>query len=58
MPFAMRSTAASCSTRLRATLAEPGGGQERLDRIVRLVSEGLVAEVCSVYLRRDDQCSS
>lgn len=42
-------------TRLRATLAEPGGGQERLDRIVRLVAEGLVAEVCSVYLRRDDQ---
>ncbi len=41
-------------TRLRATLAEPGGGQERLDRIVRLVAEGLVAEVCSVYLRRDD----
>lgn len=42
-------------TRLRATLAEPGGGQERLDRIVRLVAEGLVTEVCSVYLRRDDQ---
>ncbi len=41
-------------TRLRATLAEPGGGQERLDRIVRLVAEGLVAEVCSVYLRRED----
>ncbi len=42
-------------TRLRATLAEPGGGQERLDRIVRLVADGLVAQVCSVYLRRDDQ---
>ncbi|HET9067881.1 MAG TPA: phosphoenolpyruvate--protein phosphotransferase, partial [Amaricoccus sp.] len=41
-------------TRLRATLAEPGGGQERLDRIVRLVAEGLVAEVCSIYLRRDE----
>jgi phosphotransferase system enzyme I (PtsP) len=41
-------------TRLRATLAEPGDGQERLDRIVRLVSDGLAAEVCSVYLRRDD----
>jgi phosphotransferase system enzyme I (PtsP) len=41
-------------TRLRATLAEPGGGQERLDRIVRLVTEGLAADVCSVYLRRDD----
>jgi phosphotransferase system enzyme I (PtsP) len=41
-------------TRLRATLAEQAGGQERLDRIVRLVAEGLVADVCSVYLRRDD----
>ena len=41
-------------TRLRATLAEPGDGQERLDRIVRLVADGLAAEVCSVYLRRDD----
>ena len=42
-------------TRLRATLAEPGEGQERLDRIVNLIAEGLVAEVCSVYLKREDQ---
>jgi phosphotransferase system, enzyme I, PtsP len=39
--------------RLRDALAEPGGGQERLDRIVRLVADGLIAEVCSVYLRSD-----
>ncbi len=55
MPFANAVDSRVLLTRLRATLAEPGGGQERLDRIVRMVSEGLVAEVCSVYLRRDDQ---
>ena len=55
MPFANAVDSRVLLTRLRATLAEPGGGQERLDRIVRLVSESLVAEVCSVYLRRDDQ---
>lgn len=41
-------------TRLRETLAEAGEGQERLNRIVRLIGEGLVAEVCSIYLRRED----
>ena len=45
-------------TRLRATLAEQAGGQERLDRIVRLVAEGLVADVCSVYLRATTAGSS
>ncbi len=55
MPFANAVDSRVLLTRLRATLAEPGDGQERLDRIVRLVSEGLVAEVCSVYLRRDEQ---
>ena len=42
-------------TRLRDTLAEAAEGQERLDRITELVSSGLVAEVCSIYLRRDDE---
>ena len=54
MPFSEAVDSRVLLTRLRATLAEPGGGQERLDRIVRLVAEGLVAEVCSVYLRRED----
>jgi len=40
--------------RLRDALAEPGGGQERLDRIVGLIADGLVAEVCSVYLKREE----
>ncbi|MFO1141918.1 MAG: putative PEP-binding protein [Amaricoccus sp.] len=54
MPYTQAVDSRVLLTRLRATLAEPGGGQERLDRIVRLVAEGLVAEVCSVYLRREE----
>jgi phosphotransferase system, enzyme I, PtsP len=54
MPYSEAVDSRVLLTRLRAVLAEPGGGQERLDRIVRLVAEGLVAEVCSVYLRRED----
>lgn len=41
--------------KLRDTLAENGDGQERLDRIVRLVADSMGAEVCSIYLRRDRQ---
>ncbi|MXU66864.1 phosphoenolpyruvate--protein phosphotransferase [Oceanomicrobium pacificus] len=40
--------------RLRNTLAEAGEGQERLDRITTLIASSLVAEVCSIYLRRDE----
>jgi phosphotransferase system, enzyme I, PtsP len=54
MPFSNAVDSRVLLTRLRETLAEAGGGQERLNRIVRLVADGLIAEVCSVYLRRDD----
>ena len=40
--------------RLRDTLAEPGAGQERLDRIVRLIASSMRCEVCSIYLFRDE----
>lgn len=40
--------------RLREIMAEPGDGQERLDKIVRLISGLMVAEVCSIYLKRQD----
>jgi phosphotransferase system enzyme I (PtsP) len=40
--------------RLRDTLAEPGAGQERLDRIVRLIATSIRCEVCSIYLFRDE----
>jgi phosphotransferase system enzyme I (PtsP) len=41
--------------RLRDTLAEPGAGQERLDRIVRLIADSMRTEVCSIYLFRDPE---
>ncbi len=40
--------------RLREIMAEPGDGQSRLDKIVHLVAGVMVAEVCSIYLRRRD----
>ncbi len=39
--------------RLRDSLAGPGRGQERLDRIVRLIADSMGTEVCSIYLFRD-----
>jgi len=38
--------------RLRDVMAGPGDAQERLDRIARLIARDMVAEVCSIYLRR------
>jgi len=40
--------------RLRDALAEAGEGQERLDRITYLIALSLEAEVCSIYLKRDE----
>ena len=39
--------------RLRQVMAEPGEGQQRLDRITQVIATNMVAEVCSIYLRRD-----
>ncbi|MEM9321158.1 MAG: putative PEP-binding protein, partial [Pseudomonadota bacterium] len=40
-------------SRLQATLAEGGAGQERLDRITHLIADSMGTEVCSIYLLRD-----
>jgi phosphotransferase system, enzyme I, PtsP len=41
--------------RLREIMAEPSAsGQDRLDRIVRVIAGLMVAEVCSIYLKRHD----
>ncbi|WP_407530312.1 phosphoenolpyruvate--protein phosphotransferase [Methylobacterium oryzisoli] len=40
--------------RLREAMAEPVGAQARLDRIVVIIAANMVAEVCSVYVMRDD----
>ncbi len=40
--------------RLRDIMAEPGDGQARLDKIVRQIAGVMVADVCSLYLKRQD----
>ncbi|MFM9940607.1 MAG: phosphoenolpyruvate--protein phosphotransferase [Hyphomicrobiaceae bacterium] len=40
--------------RLREIMGEPTDGQSRLDRIVRQIANLMVAEVCSIYLKRQD----
>ncbi len=40
--------------RLREIMAASGDGQSRLDQIVRQISGLMVAEVCSIYLKRQD----
>lgn len=40
--------------RLREAMAEPVSPQQRLDRIVVLIAANVIAEVCSVYVVRDD----
>ncbi len=38
--------------RVRNVMAGPGGAQERLDQVVEIIAADMVAEVCSVYVRR------
>jgi phosphotransferase system enzyme I (PtsP) len=40
--------------RLREIMAEPSDGQSRLDKIVRQIAGLMIAEVCSIYLKRQD----
>jgi len=40
--------------RLRATMADPLGIQDRLNKIVELISDSMHADVCSFYVLRDD----
>lgn len=39
---------------LREIMSEDGLGQEKLDKIVRQIAGVMVAEVCSIYLKRQD----
>ena len=40
--------------RLKQTLSEQGEAQARLDEIVKLIASSMKSEVCSIYLRRND----
>ena len=53
MPDRSESDSRKLLRRLRDSLAEPGKGQERLDRITHLIADSMGTEVCSIYLFRD-----
>jgi phosphotransferase system, enzyme I, PtsP len=38
--------------RLREIMADPGSAQSRLDKLVTVIAANMVAEVCSIYLKR------
>jgi len=53
MPEEMESASRRLLGRLRDALAEPGEGQERLDRITHIIASQMGTDVCSIYLFRD-----
>ena len=53
MPDRLESESRKLLGRLRDALAESSAGQDRLDRIVKLIASSMQAEVCSIYLFRD-----
>ncbi|MBN2906030.1 MAG: phosphoenolpyruvate--protein phosphotransferase [Rhodobacteraceae bacterium] len=53
MPEQTESASRRLLVRLRETLAEPGAGQERLDRITTIIAAQMGTDVCSIYLFRD-----
>lgn len=54
MPERTESDSRKLLRRLRDTLATPGKGQDRLDRITHLIADSMGTEVCSIYLFRDE----
>ena len=54
MPERSESDSRKLLRRLRDSLALPGKGQDRLDRITHLIADSMYTEVCSIYLFRDD----
>ncbi|MEM1065715.1 MAG: phosphoenolpyruvate--protein phosphotransferase [Pseudomonadota bacterium] len=55
MPEQTESESRKLLGRLRAAMGEDTAGQARLDRIVELIASSMSAEVCSIYLFRDDE---
>ncbi|MDZ4094994.1 MAG: phosphoenolpyruvate-utilizing N-terminal domain-containing protein, partial [Paracoccaceae bacterium] len=54
MPERTESDSRKLLKRLRDSLALPGKGQDRLDRITHLIADSMRTEVCSIYLFRDE----
>ena len=55
MPDRTESDSRKLLRRLRDSLALPGKGQDRLDRITHLIADSMRTEVCSIYLFRDPE---
>ena len=55
MPDGLESESRKLLGRLRDTMADKAAGQERLDQITHLTADSMGAEVCSIYLFRDDE---
>jgi len=55
MPERSESDSRKLLRRLRDSLALPGKGQDRLDRITSLIADSMGTEVCSIYLFRDSE---
>lgn len=53
MPERLESESRKLLGRLRDTLAAPGDGQARLDRITHHIADSMRSNVCSIYLFRD-----
>ncbi|WP_128254478.1 phosphoenolpyruvate--protein phosphotransferase [Falsirhodobacter deserti] len=53
MPERSDSDSRKLLRRLRDSLALPGQGQDRLDRITHLIADSMRSEVCSIYMFRD-----
>ncbi len=55
MPERQETSSRKLLKRLRDALAESGEGQARLDKVVELIADSMLAEVCSIYLFRDEE---
>ena len=55
MPERSESDSRKLLRRLRDSLATPGKGQDRLDRITHLIADSMRTEVCSIYLFLDPE---
>ncbi len=55
MPHRLETESRKLLGRLREALASDGEGQARLNKVVDLIANSMRAEVCSIYLFRDDE---
>ena len=55
MPLTAAAAAREILTGLHDVMARRGSAQAKLDRVVDLIAEAMKSEVCSIYLKRDNQ---